>query len=162
METRAAWRESSGRGACSSAIAGRAGLRPLLVLPSFSRREAGATSCLCWASLRAEPRASFISAATPPFLPSCIIHQTNLFFQTTPTQTTTPNPIPLPQQQPPQCLSPDRKSHTHHTASRLFARREGGANRSTNNTTVPQANTPLQRHHQDHLRRRAPSSRCLP
>jgi uncharacterized membrane protein YqaE (UPF0057 family) len=76
---------------------------------------------VCWASLRAEPMSFVHKRCDSSLLALLHYSPNNLFFQIIPTQTTTtPNPIPLPQQQqPPQCLSPDRKSHTSQTASRL-------------------------------------------
>lgn len=128
----------------TSAIAGRAGLRPFVVCPVFRgwRQEQLRHRC---AGRERESRtapvrlraASFINAAcssSRTFSLHYWIHQQTLSIQIIPTHTTSLQPIPP--QQPPQCLSPDRESHTACFAS--VATREGGVHRTT---TAQQANT---------------------
>ena len=126
METRAAWR---GARACSSAVAGRARLRPFGGLPSFSRLEAGTTSALCWARERAEQHLCAYEGAALIhkrylLLLSCILAA--LLYspsKLSPFKSYQPKPqqpsTTLPHQQPPQCLSPDRKSYSRTAPSRL-------------------------------------------
>lgn len=119
METRAAWKRAR---SCSSAVAGRAGLRP-------DRLAVGCPVFRGWRQVLRQRCAGRESRTAPVRLRAALIHKRCLLLlscilaallyspsKLSPFKSYQPKPqqpsTTLPHQQPPQCLSPDRKCYT--------------------------------------------------